>query len=113
MFIEATGQRALPAKEFPFPSLLEDGVIRDVARTERGPSRGIVIDDQFHPISDKIPSDQLFCLSLPFIMGRHPFIQGITSSHEMGQIVGPELAAALEREADQSDTVNAGAGDFI
>ena len=97
VFIEATGQRALPAKEFPFPSLLEDGVI----------------DDQFHPISDKIPSDQLFCLSLPFIMGRHPFIQGITSSHEMGQIVGPELAAALEREADQSDTVNAGAGDFI
>lgn len=98
VFIEATGQRALSAKDFPFPSLLDQGIVRDAATTERGPSRGIVIDDQFHPVSDRIPEDQLFCLSLPFIMGRHPFIQGITSSHEMGQVVGPELAAAIERD---------------
>jgi uncharacterized NAD(P)/FAD-binding protein YdhS len=98
VFIEATGQRALSAKEFPFPSLLDQGIVRDAATSERGPSRGIVIDDQFHPVSDRIPEDQLFCLSLPFIMGRHPFIQGITSSHEMGHVVGPELAAAIDRD---------------
>lgn len=97
VFIEATGQRALAAKEFPFASLREQGIVRDVtAAGSSGPSRGIVIDDQFHPISAAIPKDQLFCLSLPFIMGRHPFIQGITSSYEMGQIVGPELASALD-----------------
>jgi len=110
VFIEAMGQRALPAKEFPFPSLLDQGIVRDVAPGERGPTRGIVIDDQFHPVSDEIPDDQLFCLSLPFIMGKHPFIQGITSSHEMGLVVGPQLAAAIERDLErQGDPAVGGA----
>ena len=50
-----------------------------------------------HPISDDIPEDQIFCLSLPFLMGRHPFIQGITSAHELGGVVGEKLAAAVGR----------------
>lgn len=100
VFIEATGQRALAAKDFPFASLRDQGIVRDVAAgQERGPARGIVVDDEFHPISPDLPADQLFCLSLPFIMGRHPFIQGITSSCEIGQVVGAELAAALARES--------------
>jgi len=99
-FIEATGQRPLAAKAFPFPSLLQQGVIRD-AQLEAPPSalRGIAVDDQFHPVSEDIPEDQLFCLSLPFLLGRHPFIQGITSSHEMGEIVGEQLAVALQAGA--------------
>ena len=95
-FIEATGQRPLQAKAFPFPSLLSQGIVRD-AQPGAPPSasRGIAIDDQFHPISDDIPQDQLFCLSLPFLLGRHPFIQGITSSHEMGLVVAEQLATAI------------------
>lgn len=95
-FIEATGQRPLAAKAFPFPSLLQQGIVRDAQPgVPPGASRGIAIDDQFHPISDDIPEDQLFCLSLPFLLGRHPFIQGITSSHEMGLVVAQQLAAAI------------------
>lgn len=98
-FIEATGQRALAARHFPFPSLLKQGIVRDAGPPDaRGGSRGIAIDDLFHPICDDIPEDQLFCLSLPFILGRHPFIQGITSSHEMGLVVADQLAAAIERD---------------
>lgn len=104
VFIEATGQRPLSSKDFPFPSLLEQGIIRDEASPDPvNASRGIVIDDQYHPISARIPTDQLFCLSLPFILGRHPFIQGITSSHEMGLVVGAELAAAIDRTAAAGD----------
>ena len=96
VFIEATGQQALSAKDFPFPSLRAQGIVRDVTTPDAGgPSRGIVIDDEFHLVSDDIPADQLFCLSLPFLMGRHPFVQGITSAHEMGKTVGAELAAAV------------------
>jgi uncharacterized NAD(P)/FAD-binding protein YdhS len=101
VFIEATGQRPLSAKDFPFPSLLTQGIVRDAPSPDPArASRGIVIDDQFHPISEDIRDDQLFCLSLPFILGRHPFIQGITSSHEMGLMVGEQLAAAIDRETD-------------
>lgn len=95
-FIEAVGQRPLTALQFPFLSLLEQGIVRDEVMTEAsGVSRGIVIDDLFRPMAEGIPADRLFCLGLPFIMGRHPFVQGITSSHEMGEIVGQALAAAI------------------
>ncbi|MET0362451.1 MAG: FAD-dependent oxidoreductase, partial [Sphingobium sp.] len=96
VFIEAMGQRALSARDFPFPSLRRQGVIHDVApESSDGPTRGIAIDDEFHPISDDIPEDRLFCLSLPFLMGRHPFIQGITSAHDMGRVVGERLVSAI------------------
>ena len=86
IFIEATGQKPLPAKQFPFPSLLAQGIVRDAAEPDPdGCLRGIAIDDQFHPVSDNVPADQLFCLSLPFILGRHPFNQGITSSARNGR----------------------------
>jgi len=96
VFIEATGQRSLSAIQFPFLSLLEQGIVRDETSVGASDvSRGIVIDDVFHPVADGVPRDRLFCLSLPFIMGRHPFVQGITSSHEMGEIVGEQLALAV------------------
>lgn len=95
-FIEATGQRPLSAIQFPFLSLLEQGIVRDeIAADAPDVLRGIVINDAFHPIAEGLPADRLFCLSLPFIMGRHPFVQGITSSHEMGEIVGQALAEAV------------------
>ena len=107
VFIEATGQRALQARDFPFKSLLRQGIVRDVdPSAQGGSSRGIVIDDEFHPVADDIPVDQLFCLSLPFILGRHPFIQGITSSHEMGQVVGQQLAKAIDRDLERSSKTN-------
>lgn len=109
VFIEATGQRALSSGDFPFPSLCKQGIVRDAAASAdgKGPSRGIAVDDAFHPVSDEIPEDQLFCLSLPFLMGRHPFIQGITSSHEMGLIVGEQLAEAIARAAGHASVPEA------
>lgn len=101
VFIEATGQRALQAKDFPFPSLRDQGIIRDVAKADSDAlKRGIAINDEFQPISANIPEDRLFCLSLPFIMGRHPFVQGITSSHKMGLVVGEQLAKAISRRSN-------------
>jgi uncharacterized NAD(P)/FAD-binding protein YdhS len=104
VFIEATGQRPLSALQFPFLSLLEQGIVRDEDPTGAAGARGIVIDDDFHPLVDGLPMERLFCLGLPFIMGRHPFIQGITSSHEMGEIVGAALAKGVaSRPADLED----------
>jgi uncharacterized NAD(P)/FAD-binding protein YdhS len=110
VFIEATGQRPLGAIQFPFLSLLEQGIVRDEISADAPEAvRGIVIDDVFHPVADGAPTDRLFCLSLPFIMGRHPFVQGITSSHEMGEIVGRQLALALGGRAPVSDRLDAAA----
>lgn len=106
IFIEATGQRSLGAIQFPFLSLLEQGIVRDEMSTDvTGRSRGIAIDDIFHPVADGLPADRLFCLSLPFIMGRHPFVQGITSSHAMGETVGRRLAGALGARSSSIDSL--------
>lgn len=103
VFIEATGQKALEAGDFPFPTLRRQNVIRDEPVSGDGPPRGIIIDDLFHPVADDGPVDRLFCPSLPFLLGRHPFSQGITSSHEMGEIVGTRLADMLSQPSCGSD----------
>lgn len=109
VFIEATGQRALPGVQFPFLSLLEQGIVRDEVANDPEAVRGIAVDDFFRPIAEAVPADRLYCLSLPFLMGRHPFVQGITSSHEMGEIVGGRLALALRARTAVSRDLNVAA----
>lgn len=96
VFIEATGQRPLSAIQFPFLSLLEQGIVRDEPNPDGGPTRGIAIDEAFRPIVGGAPLEGLYCLGIPFLLGRHPFVQGVTSSYEMGEIVGDALAQAVE-----------------
>ncbi|OAN57636.1 FAD/NAD(P)-binding protein [Sphingomonas sp. TDK1] len=95
-FIDATGQAPLGAEDFPFSTLLKQGVVKDAAEADGAGVKGIVVDAQFHPLSTHPARAQLFCLSIPFLLQRHPFIQGITSSHEIGTIVGTELAAVAD-----------------
>lgn len=107
VFIEATGQRPLGAIQFPFLSLIEQGIVRDAPSDDvAGSPRGIVIDDGFNLTAEGLPEDRLFCLSLPFLMGRHPFIQGVTSSHDIGEVVGRRLAAVVRARASV-DTLSA------
>jgi uncharacterized NAD(P)/FAD-binding protein YdhS len=112
-FIEATGQRALSGLQFPFLTLLEQGVVQDQVEDEDArATRGIRIDAHFHPVAESGPVDRLFCLSLPFIMGRHPFVQGVTSSHHIGQIVGATLATIIAGVVPDTGHIGAGIGVF-
>jgi hypothetical protein len=94
-FIEATGQQVSSAMDFPFPSLRRQGVIQDIQTDgEVDAKRGIAIDGDYHPITACEPSHRLFCLSLPFLLGQHPFAQGITSSAEMADVVAEAIQRA-------------------
>jgi hypothetical protein len=109
-FIEATGQRVASAQDFPFPSLLRQGVIQDVKTdAESEAKRGIAIDGAYHPISAFQSSHRLFCLSLPFLLGQHPFAQGITSSAEMAEVV----ADAIETAETSNSIMNTGESPLI
>jgi uncharacterized NAD(P)/FAD-binding protein YdhS len=100
VFIDATGQRPLAVEDFPFQSLIDQGVVRNAEASEPNAPKGVTVDEHFHPVSESLAARRLFCLSIPFILGRHPFIQGITSSHEMGEVVGARLAQAIADGAD-------------
>jgi uncharacterized NAD(P)/FAD-binding protein YdhS len=106
-FIEAIGQRPLSVQDFPFPSLWKQGVLEKATTTDyfytqsrqwvkkKTETNGLALDDAFHPVSRSPFSSQLYCLSLPFLLGQFPFSQGITSSHEMGKKVAQDLGAQL------------------
>jgi len=95
VLIDAIGQKPLDAEAFPFPSLLDQGVVCDARADDAEGPKGVAVDEVFHPVSDHPAARHVYCLSLPFILGRHPFVQGITSSYEMGEVVGADLADGL------------------
>lgn len=102
VFIDATGQRPLGFEKFPFPTLLEQEIVNDAGDGEEHAPKGIAVDEHFHPVSEDTAAERLFCLSIPFILSRHPFVQGITSSHEIGAIVGADLARSIATTTTQA-----------
>jgi uncharacterized NAD(P)/FAD-binding protein YdhS len=103
-FIDATGQHALSAADIPFPTLLEQGLVRKATTPdsqllahERGESTtrtgGIDLDSAFRPKFERNLSNRLYCAAISFLLHKLPFVQGITSAHEIGRIVA---AAILE-----------------
>ncbi len=106
-FIDATGQQAVSAWDVPFPSLIRQGVVRE-ARTETGLSTlavredtaviatgGIDLDSNFRPRFEKELSQSLYCVSIPFLLHKLPFVQGITSAAELGNIVATAILAEV------------------
>jgi len=98
-FIDATGQHALSASDLPFPSLRQPGTLKeaqtkDVAADGNVTIRrtgGIDIDDDFRPRVSGDVTNKLYCVSVPFLLHKLPFVQGITSAHEMGAKVAKSI----------------------
>jgi uncharacterized NAD(P)/FAD-binding protein YdhS len=106
-FIDATGQHALSASDLPFPSLRRSDVLKD-AKTRTGDlggrlssrrTGGIDIDDDFRPRVEPSLTNHLYCVSLPFLLHKLPFVQGITSSHEMGTRVAQAIVSSAGRDS--------------
>ncbi len=106
-FIDATGQHALSASDLPFPSLRQPGAIKEAktrkadfdAKDETRRTGGIEIDDNFRPRLEAGLSNNLYCVSVPFLLHKMPFVQGITSAHEMGTTVAAAIIDAV-RDSD-------------
>ncbi|PPJ45840.1 hypothetical protein C0075_08940 [Rhizobium sp. KAs_5_22] len=102
-FIDATGQGRLSASDIPFPSLLNQGVvgkakvrtggqiIMDGAVAEQEEVGGVGLDACYRLEFDQPLCNRLYCLALPFLLHQFPFIQGITSSAELGETVATAI----------------------
>jgi uncharacterized NAD(P)/FAD-binding protein YdhS len=104
-FIDATGQHALSARDLPFPSL--HGVVKAALTPSSGAleelegqgvrTGGVDLDDQFRPrIADSL-CNRLYCVAISFLLHKLPFVQGITSSRELGDVVSQAILADLQR----------------
>ncbi len=103
-FIDATGQHAASASDLPFPSLKRPGLVKEAATetsaemfTKLKRTGGIDVDHAFRPIIDQPVSRNLYCVSVPFLLHKLPFIQGITSARDMGDVVSKAIIAATEK----------------
>jgi uncharacterized NAD(P)/FAD-binding protein YdhS len=102
-FIDATGQHAASASDLPFPSLKRPGLVKEAA-TETSAEMsaslkrtgGIDVDEAFRPIIDQPVSRNVYCVSVPFLLHKLPFIQGITSARDMGEIVSTAIIRTTE-----------------
>ena len=107
-FIDATGQHSMSADNLPFPSLIEQGVVRkaftpeaqflapaDLAETSVQ-TGGIDLDSSFRPRFENNLCNRLYCAAISFLLHKRPFVQGITSAHEIGSIVSKTILKELE-----------------
>ena len=94
-FIEAIGQDTLSAPDLPFPSLRRRGAVKPATVIddpdlsagspfgEKVETKGLALDAKFRPVITAPLCNNLFCLSLPFLLHQFPFVQGITSSSDL------------------------------
>ena len=90
-FIDARGQSALPASELPFPTLLQ--------QLNAEPDAPLPVEPCFALRGPEGTWDGLYCASLPFVMHLFPFAQGLTVSHEFGEV----LAAEIEKDRENHE----------
>jgi uncharacterized NAD(P)/FAD-binding protein YdhS len=101
-FIDATGQSAMSARDIPFPSLIQQGVVKAAATTiaslvvgeedeNFARTGGLDLDRAFRPIFEENLCSNLYCAAISFLLHKLPFVQGLTSSKEIGDIVSSAI----------------------
>lgn len=107
-FIDATGQTSMSARDIPFPSLIEQGVMKRAATIERSlvldskteeaftRTGGVDLDAAFRPKFEDNLCNQLYCAAISFLLHKMPFVQGITSAHEIGGIVSKAIIGHID-----------------
>jgi uncharacterized NAD(P)/FAD-binding protein YdhS len=78
-FVDSRGQSALPASALPFPTLL--------AQLQADPEAPLPVSPSFALSGPDGTWRGLYCAGLPFVMHLFPFAQGITVSHEFGEVL--------------------------
>jgi uncharacterized NAD(P)/FAD-binding protein YdhS len=82
-FIDARGQKALRAKDLPFPTLRQL-LAKDEAPVHLSPSFAV----------EGVGGGRLFLPAAPYLLHRMPFAQGITASHDMATTVANGILGA-------------------
>lgn len=102
---DARGQAIAEEDEFPFPTLrMFLKANRDLDPDDDG---GAIRIDADYRLADGVnPLRDVWCLSLPFLLDRKPFIQGLTSASDMGRATAAAiLSDVATAAADPSPTL--------
>lgn len=104
--IDARGQAPLGLEDFPFPTLRLHLCAQAMAQEREwheglAPAQGHVLDPEDPALA------RVHVLSLPFLLHRHPFIQGLTESAAMARACVAALMRRAEATALSRDDIHA------
>lgn len=104
--IDARGQAPLGLEDFPFPTLRLHICAQALAEDRHwheglAPAQGHVLDPEDPALS------RVHVLSLPFLLHRHPFIQGLTESAAMARACVAALGRRAEAKPRSRDDIHA------
>lgn len=109
LIVDCRGQKPLAFEDFPFRSMIEDGIISpaSIASKEGSASdqilSGINVDEKFHPISrDGEVQSSIFILASPLISGLYPYHSGLPFCDEISKIAAGEVATQRVRQLGAS-----------
>ena len=97
--VDARGQAVLGQEEFPFPTLRMQ--IRALAIARSASLDEIVTGKGFKLGQPGNPLERVHCLSLPFLLGRNPFVQGLTAAEELGTAAAHAILSALAANSER------------
>ena len=100
--VDARGQANADEDEFPFPTLRV--VLKANRDLDSGRDGGAVsVDASYRLVQGANILDNIWCLSLPFLLDRKPFIQGLTSAAEMGAAAARAIIGDLEMPSSSDE----------
>ena len=99
--VDARGQRALEEDDFPFPTLRVQMKANRLARAHESiagedPLSDIAVGADYRLQDGVNGVGRVHCISIPFLMGAQPFVQGLTSAAEMGATVAQSIRQRLD-----------------
>jgi hypothetical protein len=126
MFIDCSGQKAVSIGEFPFRTLVQQGVVRaarmpfiseevarqhqsrfpkEVMKTAEGAYQylpgGLEIDNAFHVISlDGSPHPRVYDLTYAHLKGQQPFSPGLQQCSDTGEVLAKEMLSGFRQAAE-------------
>lgn len=99
--VDARGQSALGQDDFPFPTLRLQ--IRASALLNGDDDDAVPLAEANALADGADPLARVFCLSLPFVMQRNPFVQGLTAANEMGEEVARAISGIVRNTANTQE----------
>ena len=90
---DGRGQAGADDDDFPFPTLRFLLKSNQDLRADARESSAIQVDDEYRLAGGLNPLRNIWCLSLPFLLDRQPFIQGLTSAAKLGHAAADDILA--------------------
>ncbi len=94
LVVDARGEAAADAREIPFPTLRLQVLANQMIAEPGKQASELSITDDWQLTPGVNPVERVYCLAAPFLLPRHPFVQGLTSAQD---IAAQATARLLER----------------